>query len=223
MARRDRATACSPRPADEVVEIGCGTGMILLRLAGRVRSYLGTDISPRALDYVRAHWARGARREPAACARRRCRRAGRTSPRSGHTQLGQPVLPQRSPTWSASWQSPGNDWHPAAACSSATCATSPRSSCSTCPCSRQEPSSPLEAAGERAETDGELCVDPRYFHALAARLPGAAAVDVQVKRGRADTEMNRFRYDVTLWRGPLPAAATAGLAVRDGSRLDLAR
>lgn len=33
-------------------EIGCGTGMLLLRLAGRTRSYLGTDFAQGALDYV---------------------------------------------------------------------------------------------------------------------------------------------------------------------------
>lgn len=35
-----------------VWEIGCGTGMLLLRLAGSARSYLGTDFAQGALDYV---------------------------------------------------------------------------------------------------------------------------------------------------------------------------
>ena len=37
----------------DVLEIGCGTGMLLARIAPHVSSYVGTDLSLTALDYVR--------------------------------------------------------------------------------------------------------------------------------------------------------------------------
>ena len=39
----------------KVLEIGCGTGLLLFRLAPRVQHYLATDFSPAALAYVRHH------------------------------------------------------------------------------------------------------------------------------------------------------------------------
>jgi SAM-dependent methyltransferase/aryl carrier-like protein len=44
-----------------VLEIGCGTGLLLFRLIPHCRHYTGTDISPTGLDYIRAelerkHW-----------------------------------------------------------------------------------------------------------------------------------------------------------------------
>ncbi|HET7286763.1 MAG TPA: methyltransferase, partial [Pyrinomonadaceae bacterium] len=37
-----------------ILEIGCGTGLLLLRLAGACKHYVGTDISARVLEQVRA-------------------------------------------------------------------------------------------------------------------------------------------------------------------------
>jgi amino acid adenylation domain-containing protein len=54
---------------------------------------------------------------------------------------------------------------------------------------------------ERCRLDDELLVDPALFLAF----PGVSHVQVLPKRGHADTEMNKFRYDVVLHVG---AAAT---------------
>jgi SAM-dependent methyltransferase len=72
---------------------------------------------------------------------------------------------------------------------------------------------PLTEIRERLLTrvgqERELVLDPAFFSAL----PGIAGVDVQLKRGRARNELTRFRYDVTLTlagaapAGPLPTAA----------------
>jgi natural product biosynthesis luciferase-like monooxygenase protein len=64
-------------------------------------------------------------------------------------------------------------------------------------------------AEHRAVGDVELVVDPGLFHALAAQRPDIADVDVRLKPGRADNEMTRFRYDVVLQRSsdaPTPVA-----------------
>lgn len=45
----DRVLAMRPR---HVLEIGCGTGMLLFRIAPHCETYVGTDLSPVAIDYV---------------------------------------------------------------------------------------------------------------------------------------------------------------------------
>ena len=47
----------------------------------------------------------------------------------------------------------------------------------------------------------ELVIDPAFFHALQQALPGIARVEIQLKRGRCENELTRFRYDVTLHLG----------------------
>src|SRR2546428_316787 len=56
----------------------------------------------------------------------------------------------------------------------------------------------------------ELLVDPRFFAAVAARSPRAARVEALVKRGDADNELTRFRYDVVLHVGGPAGASPAG-------------
>jgi amino acid adenylation domain-containing protein len=55
----------------------------------------------------------------------------------------------------------------------------------------------------------ELLLDPAFFTALRQAQPRISAVQVEIKRGHAHNELTQFRYDVTLTvDGPaLPAAA----------------
>ncbi|MEH2147514.1 amino acid adenylation domain-containing protein [Nostoc sp.] len=46
--------------------------------------------------------------------------------------------------------------------------------------------------------EGELLVDPNLFIALKQRFPRISHVQIQLKQGYAKTEMSRFRYDVIL-------------------------
>jgi len=47
----DRIAGLSPR---RVLEIGCGTGLLLFKLAPLCHRYVGTDFSPKSLDYVQS-------------------------------------------------------------------------------------------------------------------------------------------------------------------------
>jgi amino acid adenylation domain-containing protein len=47
----------------------------------------------------------------------------------------------------------------------------------------------------------ELSIDPRLFIALKQRFPQIAWVEIQPKRGHGDNELTQFRYDVTLHLG----------------------
>jgi len=59
-----------------------------------------------------------------------------------------------------------------------------------------------ERVGNQLRADEELVIDPGFFEALRARVPGISTVRVLPKRTEADTEMTRFRYDVLLTVGP---------------------
>ena len=58
----------------------------------------------------------------------------------------------------------------------------------------------------RVRGEQELVIDPEFFDALRNRVPGIGTVEVEVKRGRHHNELTRFRYDVVAKIGP----ATAG-------------
>ncbi|MFL5938272.1 MAG: class I SAM-dependent methyltransferase [Gaiellaceae bacterium] len=45
--------AARPRPGDDALELGAGTGLVTKRVAGRVRSLVATDLSPAMLDVAR--------------------------------------------------------------------------------------------------------------------------------------------------------------------------
>lgn len=51
---------------------------------------------------------------------------------------------------------------------------------------------------DRVQHDPELVIAHAFFSAIAARLEGVTDVDVQLKRGRTHNEMTSFRYDVVL-------------------------
>jgi amino acid adenylation domain-containing protein len=47
----------------------------------------------------------------------------------------------------------------------------------------------------------ELVINPRFFIALQTRFPQIASVEIQPKRGYSQNELTQFRYDVTLHLG----------------------
>jgi amino acid adenylation domain-containing protein/non-ribosomal peptide synthase protein (TIGR01720 family) len=59
-----------------------------------------------------------------------------------------------------------------------------------------------ERARQRVQQEMELVLDPAFFESLAATLPQARSVDIALKRGYQHNELTRFRYDVILNRSP---------------------
>ena len=53
----------------------------------------------------------------------------------------------------------------------------------------------------RMAQEQELLIDPTFFSAFQERSPQLSYVDLQLKRGRHHTEMTRFRYDALLYVG----------------------
>lgn len=51
---------------------------------------------------------------------------------------------------------------------------------------------------KRLTSENELLLDPAFFSALQWHLPAISQVELQLKRGRVHNELTRFRYDVWL-------------------------
>lgn len=65
---------------------------------------------------------------------------------------------------------------------------------------------------EQVVEENELVIAPSFFTALKERMPRISRVEVLPKRGFADNELTRFRYDVLLHVGDDEAAAEEDVA-----------
>ena len=199
----DRIRALRPR---RVLEIGCGTGLILSRIAPDCDFYQGVDLSEQVVERLRRGLATavdaperiGLRAGPAHLAIRPgetydtvilnsvvqyfpsvdylsavLERAIDALPAGGHVFLGDlrnlALLDAFHASVAAHRAKPGT------------------------------PDAVLRAeTAWGVETENELCLDPRLFGALAARWPRVTSVRALPKRGTADNELTRYRYDVVL-------------------------
>jgi amino acid adenylation domain-containing protein/thioester reductase-like protein len=70
----------------------------------------------------------------------------------------------------------------------------------------------LAAARQRAAGEGELVLSPAWFSRYATADARIAAVELEPRRGGSGNELTRYRYDAVLWRtGPRPVPDVAGL------------
>ncbi|ADI03432.1 putative NRPS [Streptomyces bingchenggensis BCW-1] len=67
----------------------------------------------------------------------------------------------------------------------------------------------------RRRQESELLFSPTYFTRLPARFPDLGGVDVMVKRGVGDNEMLAYRYDVILTKSAPTATPTAAVTEPD--------
>ena len=58
-------------------------------------------------------------------------------------------------------------------------------------------------------SEAELVLAPEFFTAWASDHPSLAGVDIRVKRGSADNELTRYRYDVVIHKAPTPPRSLA--------------
>ncbi|MBE9230118.1 methyltransferase, partial [Phormidium sp. LEGE 05292] len=58
-----------------------------------------------------------------------------------------------------------------------------------------------QQVGQSIATEEELAIDPRFFIALKQRFPQIGSLEIRPKRGYAQNELIQFRYDVTLHLG----------------------
>ncbi|HSG39011.1 MAG TPA: AMP-binding protein, partial [Thermoanaerobaculia bacterium] len=218
----ERILSLRPR---RVVEIGCGTGLLLFRVAPATERYLGTDFSRFALEGIRRLLARGGLPQVELL---RAEADDWSGIASGEADL---VILN-----SVSQYLPSADYL-ARVLEGAVRTVAPDGGSVFVGDVRSLPL--LEAFAtsvERFQSPGlspeelrrrvlrrmmdeeELVVDPLFFFALAKRLPAVRRVSVLLKRGRWHNELTRFRYDVVLHT---EEAGAVPLSLVDGSGFSL--
>jgi len=194
-----------------VLELGCGTGLLLFRLAGECEHYCGVDFSQVALDFVQQHVER--RGWPHVELRRQTADdfTG-IEPSSFDTLIVNSVV-QYFPSLdylttvleqAVSAVKPGGTIYVGdvrslplleAFHASVELYRAP-SSLTVGQLAQRVSKSVVE--------EGELVIDPAYFLALKERLPQISQVQVLPKRGWAHNELTRFRYHVIINIGEAP-------------------
>jgi amino acid adenylation domain-containing protein len=188
-----------------VLEIGCGTGLLLFRIAPHCSYYLGTDFSALALDYLKKHLAQ--------------------------TSLTHVELLQRMADDFDGVQ-PGSfdvvilnsivQYFPSVSYLGRVLESAMKALAhggyifigdvrslplieafhTSVELYRAPSSLPVEHLRQRVRRkmsqEKELFLDPEFFTALKQQSPQISQVEVQVKRGRHHNELTRFRYDAVI-------------------------
>ncbi|HSN98114.1 MAG TPA: amino acid adenylation domain-containing protein, partial [Candidatus Nanopelagicales bacterium] len=208
----------------EVLEIGCGTGMLLARIAPRVQRYRGTDLAQHAVDHVELLKERLGGLDNVTVSRQPAHDlSGLTGQRFDTVILNsavqyfpsadylfeviEGVLGLMGPSGAIFL---GDIRHLGLLPAYHASVEQYRSGGAL---GRRE----LRARVQRALTS-ELLLSPGFFTALRAAFPQITGVSIAPKRGSYRNELSLFRYDVTLRIGPPPPAGpTAAIAWHDAS------
>jgi natural product biosynthesis luciferase-like monooxygenase protein len=197
-----RASTSAPR----VLEVGCGTGMVLLRVAPSCAHYTGIDFSEAALAHVAAE-VRARSMNNVTLERRSADDLGALTSQAPFDAVILNSVVQYFPDAdylakvllaAYGHLAPGGaifvgDVRSLAHLYSFHVAIELARS----PASATIADLEGRVRRRRAE-ESELVLDPTFFEALSRSLPDVASMQVDLRPGRAKNEMTRFRYDVVL-------------------------
>nr|CAF05647.1 TubB protein [Archangium disciforme] len=202
-----------------VLELGCGSGLLLRRLAPRCESYWGTELSPVAVERLREQLQTGG----SPLAQRVRLMAQPADDFSGLPEAGFDTVILNSVTQLF----PSVDYllrvvegalrvlQPGGTLFIGDVQNLRLFELFHASVALEQASADLEAPALLARTrqrmllDERLYVDPDFFAALATHFPQLGAVRLHLKRGSGRNEMNRFRYDVELQLAPVAKAGPA--------------
>ena len=209
----DRILALQPR---RVLEIGVGSGLVLSQIAPVCVEYWGADFSAATIQTLQAAvagqpWGDRVqlRVQPADVA------DGLPQGHFDVVVLNSVVQYFPSAGYlTMCWRWRCDCWHRVGRCLSAMCATI---ACRARfrPASRLPAPQVADAAEIRQRVqravlgEPELLLAPEFFTTWAADHPSVAGLGIEVKRGLADNELTRYRYDVTIHKTPTPVRSLA--------------
>ncbi len=195
---------------NRVLEIGCGTGLLLLQIAPHCFQYLGTDISREALAHIERHirTLKGAWSQVTLVQKAADNFEGVTPANFDAVILNSVIQ-----------YFPSIDYL-VAVLESAVKAVAPggfifigdvrslpllEAFHADVELHKASASLPITDLRQRVQTnlneEEELVIDPAFFKALKQHLPQISQVQIQLKRGRSYNELTRFRYDAILYVG----------------------
>ncbi|HVU01136.1 MAG TPA: MupA/Atu3671 family FMN-dependent luciferase-like monooxygenase [Polyangiaceae bacterium] len=210
-----------------VLEIGCGTGMLLYRVAPSTARYTGIDFSPEALEKIRREL------EPRGLSQvelleKRADQLRELEPGAYDTVVLNSVL-QYFPDVQyfvkvvedvLALLAPGGSFFVGDVRSLSLLEAFHTS----IELERAEDGTPAAEIRERVErrvaSERELTLAPGLFDALRRKFTDVADVTVQLKPGTADNELTRFRYDVVIRKkkdGEAPRSARGGAPAQSPS------
>ncbi|XWK88449.1 MAG: amino acid adenylation domain-containing protein [Phormidium sp.] len=191
---------------NRVWEIGCGSGMLLFKIAPHCQHYLGTDFSPEALQYIEQHLKPLSLKEKVtlkSCAAHQFD--------SIETNAYDLVIIN-----SVIQYFPSIDYFLSVLEGAVQAVKKPGSIFigdvrnfqlleafhTAVEFYHADDDLSIKELRQRIQqsicNEGELLIDPDLFICLKQKFPRISQVEIQLKRGYAHTEMSRFRYDVVL-------------------------
>ena len=204
----DRILSCQPQ---RVLEIGCGTGMLLFRVAPHCKSYCGVDIAPQALHYIETQitklegdWSGVSLRQGYAD-----QAIAEIEPRSFDTLVINSVV-QLFPgieylveviETAAKFIEPGGRIF-IGDVPSLPLLEAFHASIQLQRASEEITNQQLQQRISKGIVqEGQMAIDPDFFQALGQYLPQISHVEIQLRQGRYHNEMSEFRYDAILHVG----------------------
>ncbi|QYX31923.1 non-ribosomal peptide synthetase [Sphaerospermopsis torques-reginae] len=200
----------------KVWEIGCGTGMLLFKIAPHCQHYLATDFSAGGLQYIEQHLQQQSLEKKVTLKNRTAHEFDSTQTNAYDLVIFNSVI-QYFPSLdylltviegainTVSYQGKifigdVRNLHLLEAFHTAT------------QFHRAPDNLSIQELRQQIQTsirnEAELLIDPDFFIALKQRFPRITHVKIELKRGENLTEMNRFRYDVVLYLDGLDPAVT---------------
>jgi len=190
-----------------VLEIGCGTGLLLFRIAPHCERYVGTDFSPAALNYIRDQLQKpGSELPQVSLFEQNADDFTNVEPASFDAVIINSVVQYF----------PGVDYltrvlrgaveavAPGGFIAIGDVRSLPLLKVLHESVERHKAESGVSAeqlqqrVERRIEQEEELVIDPAFFTVLKQHLPTISRVEVEPKRGRHHNELTRFRYQVTI-------------------------
>jgi amino acid adenylation domain-containing protein len=210
----DRINTLAPR---RILEIGCGTGLLLFRLAPRCEHYQGIDFSPSALNYIREQLTqKNDHALPITLTQGAADNFTGVEAGSFDTVVMNSVVqyfPNADYLFRAlerALEAVGTngtifvgDVRSLPLLEAFHAAVQLHQASSSMSCKEI-----LQRAHRRVAQEEELVIDPAFFETLPHHLPRISSVEVLLKRGHSLNEVTQFRYDVVLRIGDTPQASS---------------
>ncbi|RII13420.1 Dimodular nonribosomal peptide synthase [Streptomyces sp. YIM 130001] len=208
----DRVLALEPR---RVLEIGCGTGLVLSQVAPHVEEYWGTDLSAGVVAQLRAHLDARPDLKTKVTVRAQAAHEAQGLPEGRFDTIVVNSVVQYFPNadylaevlrTAARLLAPGGtvllgDLRNLRTLRTFRTAVELRRAGAFA-----DPAAVRRAVEQSLVTEKELLLDPDFFTDFAARDPLFTSADITLRGGAHHNEMSRHRYDVTLRTAPVPEA-----------------